>query len=94
MPNVHNIITAHNRTVNPTETTFEIQNISVVEVKSEISRIKTSKATGHDRISPKLLKDSVEVVAESDPSQIFSINPLKKAYFLMTLRLHACLLYT
>ena len=41
------------------ETSFEIQNISVVVVKSEISRIKTSKATGHNRISPKLLKDSV-----------------------------------
>jgi ribonuclease HII len=38
---------------------------SILEVKSEISRIKTSKATGHDRISPKLLKDSMEVVAES-----------------------------
>ena len=36
-----------------------------MKVKSEISRIKTSKATGHDRIPPKLLKDSVEVVAES-----------------------------
>ncbi len=36
-----------------------------MEVKSEISRIKTSKATGHDPKSPKLLKDSVEVVAES-----------------------------
>ena len=60
--NGHNSFEAY---VNPTETTFEIQNISVVEVKSEISRIKTSKATGHDRISPKLLKDSMEVVAES-----------------------------
>ena len=36
-----------------------------MEIKSEISRIKTSKATGHDRISPKLLKDSVELIAES-----------------------------
>ena len=51
--------------VNPIETSFEIQNISVVEIKTEISRIKTSKATGHNRISLKLLKDSVEVVAES-----------------------------
>ena len=57
-------ITGFEAYVNPTETTFEIQNISVVEIKSEISRIKTSKATGHDRISPKPLKDSVEVVAE------------------------------
>jgi hypothetical protein len=62
LSNGHNSFEAY---VNPTETTFEIQNISVAEVKSEISRIKTSKATGHVRISPKLLKDSVEVVAES-----------------------------
>ena len=39
--NGHNSFEAY---VNPTETTFEIQNISVVEVKSEISRINTSKA--------------------------------------------------
>ena len=42
LSNGHNSFEAY---VNPTETTFEIQNISVMEVKSEISRIKTSKAT-------------------------------------------------
>ena len=28
-------------------------------------KINTSKATGHDRISPKLLKDSADIIAES-----------------------------
>ena len=60
--NAHDSFEAY---VNSTETTLEIQNISVVEVKSEITSIKASNATGHDRISSKLLKDSVEVVAES-----------------------------
>ncbi len=62
LPNGQNSFEAY---VNPIETSFEIQNISVAEVKSEISRTKTSKATAQDRISPKLLEDSVEVVAES-----------------------------
>ena len=51
--------------INATNTTFEIQKISDMDVKSEILKIKTSKATGPDRISPKLLKDSVEVITES-----------------------------
>ena len=51
--------------INTTNTTFEIPKISDLDVKSEILKIKTSKATGPDRISPKLLKDSVEVIAES-----------------------------
>ena len=49
LPNGKNSFEAY---VNPIETSFEIQNISVLEVKSEISRIKTSKAARHDRISP------------------------------------------
>ena len=47
LPNGQNSFEAY---VKPIETSFEIQNITVVEVKSEISRIKTSKATGHDSI--------------------------------------------
>ena len=57
--------------INTTNTTFEIQKISDVDVKSEILKIKTSKATGLHRIPPKLLKDSVEVIAES-LSKIFN----------------------
>ncbi|CAB4022521.1 Hypothetical predicted protein [Paramuricea clavata] len=55
---INELIIDQKVTTNPDE-------IAEVEVKSEISRIKTSKATGHDRISPKLLKDSVEIIAES-----------------------------
>ncbi|CAB4014726.1 Hypothetical predicted protein [Paramuricea clavata] len=51
--------------INPINTTFEIQEIVALDVTSEILRIKTSKDTGHNRISPKLLKDSVEVIANS-----------------------------
>ena len=51
--------------INATNTTFEIQKISDLNVKSEILKIKTSKVTGPDRISPKLLKDSVGVITES-----------------------------
>ena len=45
--------------------TFEIRKISVSEINKELSSIKTSKDTGQDHISSKLLKDSSEVIAES-----------------------------
>ena len=48
-----------------TNFSFEIKTVSITEVFNLLSTIKTSKATGHDRISPKLLKDSADVIAPS-----------------------------
>ena len=50
---------------------FEIQNVSETDVFKLLSTIKSSKATGHDRISPKLLKDSAGVIAPT-LTKIFS----------------------
>jgi len=47
------------------DTTFESQKITDLNVRSEMLKIKASKATEPDRISPKLSKDSVETIAES-----------------------------
>ena len=44
---------------------FEINRLSPIEVKNIILKLNTSKATGYDRISPKLLKDTAEIIAES-----------------------------
>ena len=49
----------------PVEKKFEINRFSPIEVKNVILKLNTSKATGYDRISPKLLKDSAEIIAES-----------------------------
>ena len=49
----------------PTDKSFEINRLSSINVKNVILKINTSKATGHDRISPKLLKDSADIIAES-----------------------------
>ena len=49
----------------PVEKRFEINRLSPIEVKNVILRLNTSKATGYDRISPKLLRDSAEIIAES-----------------------------
>ena len=45
--------------------TFEIQNVTETEVFRLLSTITTSKATVHDRIPPKLLKDSAQVITSS-----------------------------
>ena len=49
----------------PVEKKFEINRLSPIEVKNIILKLSTSKATGYDRISPKLLKDTAEIIAES-----------------------------
>ena len=49
----------------PVEKQFEINRFSPIEIKNIILKLNTSKATGYDRISPKLLKDSAEIIAES-----------------------------
>ena len=49
----------------PVEKKFEINRFSPIEVKNVILKLNTSKATGYDRMSPKLLKDSAEIIAES-----------------------------
>ena len=49
----------------PVEKKFEINRLSPIEVKNVILKLNTSKATRYDRISPKLLKYSAEIVAES-----------------------------
>ena len=51
--------------------TFELQNVMEVEVFGIVSALSSSKATGHDRISPKLLKDSAGVITSS-LTQIFN----------------------
>ena len=44
---------------------LEINRPSPIEVKNVNLKLNTSKATGYDRISPKLLKDSAQIIAES-----------------------------
>ena len=53
------------------DSTFELQNVTEVEVFGIVSALSSSKATGHDRISPKLLKDSAGVITSS-LTQIFN----------------------
>ena len=53
------------RYVIPSDKTFEINRLSSIEVKIAILKINTSKATGHGRISHKLLKDSADIIAVS-----------------------------
>ena len=42
---------------------FKIQNVSETDVSKLLSTIKSSKATGHHRISPKLLRNAAGVIA-------------------------------
>ena len=49
----------------PTDKSFEINKLSWINVKNAILKINISKTTGHDQISPKLLKDSADIIAES-----------------------------
>ena len=49
--------------ITPSYSILEIQNVSETDVFKLLSTIKLSKATGHNRISPKLLKDSAGVIA-------------------------------
>ena len=48
----------------PSDKTFEINRLSSTEVKNVILKINTSKATGHHRISPKLGKDSADIITK------------------------------
>ena len=78
----------------PTDKTFQINRLSSIEVKNVILKINTSKATGHKRISPKLLKESANIIAEShtvifnksietgilpDDLKVACISPIHKA---------------
>ena len=67
----------------PVEKKIEINRHLPIEVRNVIMKLNTSKATGYVRISPKLLKGSAEIIAESFTLQLFSISRLKPAYFLM-----------
>ena len=50
---------------------FHFRTITESEVLKLLSTLKTSKATGHDKISPKLLKDSADIITKS-LTQIFN----------------------
>ena len=50
---------------------FHFRTITESEVLKLLSTLKTSKATGHDKISPKLLKDSADKITKS-LTQIFN----------------------
>ena len=49
----------------------QLKNISPIEVKNVILKLNASKAAGYDRISPKLLKGSAEIIAESLTASYF-----------------------
>ena len=49
--------------VTPSNSTFQIQNVSEVDVFHSLTTLKLSKSCGHDKIPPKLLKDSAIVIA-------------------------------
>ena len=51
--------------ITPANSSFEIHTVSIEKVFNLLSTIKVSKATGHDKISPKLLKDSADIIAPS-----------------------------
>ena len=50
---------------------FQIQNVTIHEVFNSLSKLKTSKATGHDGIRNKLLKDASDIIA---PSLVYIFN--------------------
>jgi hypothetical protein len=51
--------------VKPLNSIFRFQLVTETDVSKLLYTIKTTKATGHDRISAKLLKDSADVIAKS-----------------------------
>ncbi|CAB4000479.1 Hypothetical predicted protein, partial [Paramuricea clavata] len=51
--------------VKPINTIFRFQLVTETDVSKLLYTIKTTKVTGHDRISAKLLKDSADVIAKS-----------------------------
>ncbi|CAB4007436.1 Hypothetical predicted protein [Paramuricea clavata] len=61
--------------VNPINSEFYFQTITETEVFKLLTTLKTSKATGHDRISAKLLKDSADVITKT-LTQIFNKSVL------------------
>ena len=50
---------------------FHFRTITESKILKLLSTLKTSKATGHDKISPKLLKDSADIITKS-LTQIFN----------------------
>ena len=59
------VITHLKRMLSLSTKPFQINRLLSIEVKNIILKINTFKATGHDRILPKLLKDSADIIAES-----------------------------
>ena len=51
--------------ITPANSSFEIHTVSIEKVFNLLSTIKFSKTIGQDKISPKLLKDSADIVAPS-----------------------------
>ena len=51
--------------ISPRNTSYELNKITTNKVYRLLSRRKPSKATGHDRISPKLVRDCADIVTES-----------------------------
>ena len=49
----------------PCKSRFQIQNVTIREVFKSLSKLKTSKSTGHDGIPNKLLKDASDIIAPS-----------------------------
>ena len=49
--------------VTPSNSTFQLKNVSEVDVFHLLNTLKISKACGHDKIPPKLLRDSAIVIA-------------------------------
>ena len=60
---VYQSATTRESYITPSNSIFEIQNVPETDVLKLLCTIKLSKATGHDKISPKLLEDSVGVIA-------------------------------
>jgi hypothetical protein len=60
---------------NPINSEFYFQTITETEVFKSLTTLKTSKATGHDIISAKLLKDSADVITKT-LTQIFNKSVL------------------
>ena len=49
--------------ITPSNSTFQLKNVSEVDVFHLLNTLKISKACGHDKIPPKLLRDSAIVIA-------------------------------
>ncbi len=68
-PNLAKYLPEHNQNpesyVKPLNSIFQFQLVTETDVSKLLHTIKTTKATGRDRISAKLLKDSADVIAES-----------------------------